>query len=157
MIYSMKEKNKISWMSLRYENEQHNIYTQIGVAFIMGCILIGTIIYKNYLLGVIVIISAVLMKYIKKNESEYIPIDIDNNGISINNEMILYDKISAFYIDKQEEGNYLLIKFKNTFNTSKVIIIEPEVNIEELRTFLHQHIIEKEIKQLSIDKLMNSF
>ena len=76
----------------------------------------------------------------------------------VNNEMVLYDKISAFYIDEYEDGNYLLYRLKNTLiNPTQVIVIEPEVNIDELRAFLIQHLTEKEIKQSSTDKLINSF
>lgn len=154
----MENQHKISWTAQRYSTEKQNLHMQVGTAFIMGCMLVGAIIYKNYLFGAVILIGSVLIYKSKKNESEYIPIDVDSNGIYVNNEMVEYDKISAFYIDEYEDGNYLLYRLKNTIiNPTKVIIIEPEVDIDELRTLLLQHIIEKEIQQNSTDKLMNSF
>ena len=120
--------------------------------------LVGAIIYKNYLFGAIILIGSILVYQTKKNDSDFIPIDIDAQGISVNNEMVLYDKISAFYIDEYEDGNHLLYRLKNTLiNPTQVIVIEPEVDIDELRAFLIQHLTEKEIKQSSTDKLINSF
>ncbi len=92
----MKEKTKISWTALRYENETNNIQLQIGLAFITGCILVGSIVFKNYLLGIIIVISAILIKYLKKDESEYIPIEIDNRGIRPSTIRTYYNKIVAF-------------------------------------------------------------
>ena len=154
----MNTKHKISWTAQRYSTEIENMHMQIGASFIMGCLLVGAIIYKNYLFGAIILIGSILVYQTKKNDSDFIPIDIDAQGISVNNEMVLYDKISAFYIDEYEDGNHLLYRLKNTLiNPTQVIVIEPEVDIDELRAFILQHLTEKEIKQSSTDKLINSF
>ena len=77
----------------------------------MGCLLVGAIIYKNYLFGAVILIGSMLVYQTKKNDSGFIPIDIDAQGISVKNEMVLYDKISGFYID--DDGNYLLYRKRN--------------------------------------------
>lgn len=154
----MNTKHKISWMALRYSNELENKQLQVGISFIMGCIVVGALIYKNYLLGVVVLIAAILMYQIKKRETPYTHIDIDHNGISVGNELVLFDKISAFYIDQYDEESYLLYRLKNTFmGSKKIIVIEPEIDIDELKTFLLKSLPEKELKQSNIDKIINSF
>lgn len=144
----MKTVQKISWMALRYGEGIDSKYRQIGFAFIMGCTLVGSIIFKNYLLGVIVIIGVIMLRHLKKDNIEYIPIEINKRGISIDNEFLEYEKFFAFYIDIfNEETNYLLLKSKGTiFRDVSIIIIEPEVDIEELRVFLLQYLPEKQIK-----------
>jgi len=154
----MNTKNKISWMATRYSNELENKQLQVGISFMMGCIVVGSLIYKNYLLGAMVLIAAILMYQMKKREEPYLPIDIDNNGISVNNQHIKFDKISAFYIDEYEEESYLLYRLKNTFMGSrKVIVIDSEIDIEELRALLLQNLTEKKMKESSMDKLLNAF
>lgn len=144
----MKEEHKISWRALRYSHIYDNKIFQIGMAFIFGLMVVLSLVFKNYFFGVFILIASLMLFHIKKNENPYINIDIDNNGISINNELILYNKISVFFIDESEEENYLLCRLKNTLmNSTKIIIIEPEVDINELREFLLQHLPEKEIKQ----------
>ena len=154
----MNDKHKISWMASRYSNELESKQLQVGISFIMGCVVVGSIIYENYLLGAMVLIAAILMYQMKKREEPYFPIDIDNNGIFVNNQLTKFDEISAFYIDEYEEESYLLYRLKNTFMGSrKIVIIEPEVDIDELRTFLLQYLKEKKMKQSSMDKLINVF
>ena len=105
-----------------------------------------------------VLIPAILMYQMKKREGYYIPIDIDHNGIFVNNQLVKFDEISAFYIDEYEEESYLLYRLKNTFmGSKKIVIIEPEVDINELRSFLLQYLKEKKMKQSSMDKLINAF
>lgn len=146
-------------MALRYAEEIDSKYRQIGFAFVMGCTIVGSIIFNNYLLGVIVILGVIMLKHLKKEDTQYIPIEINKRGISVDNEFLEYEKFTAFYIDtSNEENDYLLLKSKGAiFRNVSIIIIEPEVDIDELRTFLSQHLTEKEIKQNATDKLMNSF
>lgn len=146
-------------MSQRYEFERSNLELQLGIIVLLTLIMIGALIYENYLLAVIIVIATLILKYAKKNELEYIPIEINNRGISINNEFVEYEKFVCFYVDDaNEESDYLLLKSNGTlFKDVSVIIIEPEVDIEEMRTFLSQHLTEKKIKQNSMDKLMNAF
>lgn len=154
----MDKKHKISWMALRYENERSNLELQLGVTVLLSLITIGTLVYHNYLLAVVIAFSCSAIWYLKKHESEYIPIAIDHNGIAINNAFIHYDKIAAFYIDDYDDGAYLLFRLKNTLiNPTQVIIIESEVPIEALRTLLLKHLPEKKLKQSSSDKLINAF
>ncbi|MCI5056795.1 MAG: hypothetical protein MRY83_11845 [Flavobacteriales bacterium] len=154
----MDEKEKISWMALRYSELKENQYTQIGLSFIMGLILVGTIVIKNYLFGSFILIAAFILYYIKKRETPYIPIEIHSKGISINTVITNYDRISAFDIHESEEDNLLIYKLKDTFfGANKVIIIEPEVDRENLKELLSKHIPQKKIKQSPLDKLLNSF
>lgn|SRR5690554_5914227 len=153
----MQEKHKLSWRALRYSHTQDNIKLQIGLAFIFGLMLVLSMIFKNYLFGAFILIASVLLFHIKKNETPYVTIDIDHNGISVNNELTPYDKILAFYIEKTEEEHCLLYRLKgNIINPIKVIIIEPEIDSNELQTFLLKHLPQKVLKQSSTDKLINS-
>lgn len=154
----MNEQNKISWMALRYSEKEDNIKLQIGLALILGIIVTGALAYKNYFFGGFVFIASILIYNIKKKEKPYIPVDVHQKGISINNIITEFARISSFYIEENEDENYLVFKLKNTFmNANKIIIIEPEVNISELRKILLNHLPEKEIKQTAIDKIINSF
>lgn len=154
----MNEQNKISWMALRYSEKEDNIKLQIGLALILGIIVAGALAYKNYIFGGFIFIASILIYKIKKKEEPYIPIDVHQKGISINNIITEFERISVFYIDQHEDESYLVFKLKNTFmNANKIIIIEPEVDISELRKFLLNYLPENRIKQTAVDKIINSF
>ena len=154
----MEENNKISWMGLRYSDKKDNLHLQIGLSFILGLILVGAIVYKNYMFAAFILLASILVYQIKKREEPYIPIEIHSKGISINNIITEYGRISSFYIKENEDENYLLYRLKNTFmNAYKIIIIEPEVDIENLKKHLLNYLPEKELKQSAVDKLINSF
>ena len=154
----MNEKEKISWMGLRYSEKKDNLHLQIGLSFILGLILVGSLIYKNYMFAAFILLASILVYQIKKREEPYIPIEIHSKGISINNIITEYDRISSFYIEESEDENYLLYRLKNTFiNAHKIIIIEPEVDIENLQEYLLNYLPEKVLKQNAVDKLINSF
>lgn len=145
-------------MGLRYSDKKDNLHLQIGLSFILGLILVGAIVYKNYMFAAFILLASILVYQIKKREEPYIPIEIHSKGISINNIITEYGRISSFYIKENEDENYLLYRLKNTFmNAYKIIIIEPEVDIENLKKHLLNYLPEKELKQSAVDKLINSF
>ena len=153
----MVVKHKISWEALRYSNTHDNKVLQIGIAFILGLMVIFSILFKNYFFGAFIVIAAILLFHIKKNEKPNIFIDIDHNGISINNELIPYNKLNSFYIDETSETIFLLIQYKQkVFNSIKIMIVENSIDLQGLRNLLSEHLKEKKLKQSSIDELMNA-
>nr|BFF38262.1 hypothetical protein BACY1_00670 [Tenacibaculum mesophilum] len=78
----MKEEHKISWRALRYSHTHNYKIFQIGMAFIFGIMVVLSLAFKNYLFGIFILITSIMLLQIKKNENPYINIDIDNNGIS---------------------------------------------------------------------------
>lgn len=153
----MNEVKKISWMAQRYSSLKKNQTLQVGLAFIFGLMLVGAIVLKNYLFAVAILLSALIYYQLKKKEGAYIPIEITETGISINNEHTNFDAISAFWIDERdEETTLLLLQIKKASPSVKVLVIEPEISPNDIRDYLAQFIKEEKIKLSSIQELMNS-
>ncbi|UOY05043.1 hypothetical protein L0P88_13885 [Muricauda sp. SCSIO 64092] len=156
----METTHKISWNALRYSETNDNKMLQIGINLLLGLMVVLSIVFKNYLFGAFILIASVMLFYTKNNETKYIAIDVGHSGISIEHTLIEYSSLLWFWINTNSSTNtsYLFLKFKGgLFGSVKVIVIEPEIDISELRIFLSQYLKEKEIKQSSTDKLINSF
>ena len=153
----MNEVKKISWMAQRYSSLKKNQTLQVGLAFIFGLMLVGAIIVKNYLFAVAILLSAVIYYQLKKKEGAYIPVEITEAGVSINNELTNFNAITAFWIDERDiETSLLLLQIKNTSPSVKVLVIEPEISTNEVKDCLAQFIKEDKIILSLIQELVNS-
>ena len=104
------------------------------------------------------IISLIYLPVLKKQEKSYEAIDIDHNGISVQNEFTPYTKITSFYINEKEEDVLLLIKLKGfILNPTKVVIVEPEIDCKDVEVLLAKYLKMEKIKLTSFDEIINAF
>jgi len=154
----MTETNKkIEWKVLKFENEDRNKTTQLGLFTLMMVIALVAFVRQDYYFAVFVFLGTMMIVWMKRKESTTHQISISDEGIMAAKEIIPYKKIQAFWIDKNKNGtNYLLIRLRfSAVNPTKIYIINSDVNLGELQLFLGKFIKEKRLKERPYEKLIN--
>ncbi len=150
----MEIKEKISWKALEYEEKERSNDWFWAVGIIALSIAVGSIIYKNYLFAIFIVLAAVtLVMYHFRKPKEY-EIEISKKGIKIGNEFHPYKELKSFWIDTADENHKKLI-----LNSSKVfmpIIVLPMQNDLEndLRQTLPTYLKEEETTEPISHKIM---
>lgn len=114
----------------------------VGIIFISLITL--AFFFNNSLLAILIIISAIILISFVIREPDIIQYKINKNGISINEKLIYFVNIEAFWIEIREEK--LILKVKNDFTPYIIIPIHKD-SISDINLYLRNFIEEKELKE----------
>jgi hypothetical protein len=102
--------------------------------------------YGNIFFGIFLIIAgAVTILYALQKPKE-LTILINDKGVSINNELIEYKTLSAFWLDENGKHDTLLLLVKSSFMPQLALPLVG-VKADEVRALLAQYTKEEEMRQ----------
>jgi hypothetical protein len=151
-----KESIEFIWNSPEFEFKEKTKKWYIISSIIIILIIILAIILKNYLFAFLILFGGFLMFTMATKQPITLPIEISEHGIKIHDEMYPYNIIDKFWIggNKNNEA-ILLIKTNKKITPIISTIIEPHINIMQLREYLMNFIEEEEMKEPFTDRLID--
>jgi len=124
----MEQKSSISWSALPYEFKPKSIdwYWAMGIIVIAGSI--ASFFFSNFLFGIFILIAGSLIIFTAHKEPEISNFEINEKGISINNEIIVWKNIISYNFITRRNERLLLISRNVGINR---IVSFPVINVSE--------------------------
>src|SRR3990172_1439757 len=93
--------DKITWETLEHEHKDRtpDWYWAVGIIALATAVI--SIIYKNYLFAVFIILAAAVLTMFSFKKPDMMMIEIGEKGFKIKNEFYAYKMIKSFYIENQ--------------------------------------------------------
>lgn len=146
---------KINWKALEYKKREKTADWYWAVGIIVLCLIIISIILKNYSFVALLIVAAVTIFIFSTKNPDILDITIDKRGLVVNKNMYPFATLEAFWVDISEEDDHkLIIRSKKTFMTLIIIPID-EINHLDVRDFLLKFLPEIEMHEPTIYKIMD--
>jgi hypothetical protein len=148
------EKPAVSWQ-IKSPNLMPKTAEWLWAIGIFGfAIAIFSILLKNYLLLIIVIISAFIIYAMKKRESELYTFRIDENGLHIEHKLYHYNRFESFWVfESSVNGEHEFALHHKHHLTPLLIIPFHEKDKDAIRKILSEHLEESEEKEPLLDLL----
>lgn len=149
-----KEDKKVTWSAPEYEHNEKrpDWFWALGIIAISATI--ASIIYKNYLFAIFIILGTFLMAYFSIRKPKTIELEINQEGIRVEDELYLYEKIKSYWIDRNHETPKLLIHSERAFMPIITIPLE-NVSEEDVIEILDKHVRREEIQEPFAHKIMD--
>ena len=150
----MEENEFIRWSVLEYEDRPKTRDWFWAIGIIAVCGFIASIIYKNYLFAILILLSTVVILMFSVRKPEQVEVEIGPRGIKVKNNFYAYQNLKGFAVVVEPEEKTLLLESGRIFLP---IIAVPlgETDPEKLRYFLSSFVEEKNIKEPTFHKVMD--
>lgn len=136
----------LSWKTLEFEKKDRHpdwIWT-VGLVSLLASVL--AFFYGNIFFGIFLIIAgAVTIIYALKHPNE-LNISISDDGISINDSLIIYKNITSFWLDETGKEAKLLLLVKTSFVPTLSLPLVG-VSASQVREALLPYIKESELRE----------
>lgn len=134
------------WESPEYElNEKTNDWFW-GVGIGGLCIIITTIIWENYLFGIFIFLSIIVIFILNTKKPRMLHKQITDQGIIVDDMFFAWNKINRFCITR-EKNPRLIIETNGLLHPQIFINLHKEgLNPEDVRDYLNDHIKEEMIE-----------
>jgi hypothetical protein len=153
----MQENIYYNWETKEYNHNNVNPDWIWALGIIAIIILVLSIMYQNYLFGILMLIGTSCIIYLKLRTPKLIHISITDRYIGIGEEERYYQDLKNFWIDATNHKvrvPHLLIATKRNLTPLITIAIPHEISITELRTKLLVHLEEKQMQESGIYEIM---
>ncbi len=146
---------KIEWTALEYIHVKRSPDWYWAVGVIAVAIATGAIIYHDFLFALFIILGGIILITYTVKPPRTIHYELNKDGIKIENYLYPYGNIKGFNV---EEGT---TEHKLVFESGRVImpiivVPLPEMDGEFIREVLLPYIPEKDIREPSSHKIMDS-
>lgn len=145
---------RVSWKIEEYNHRDKgpDWYWALGVVAIAGATI--AIIVGNALFGIVIILAAIILGAYAKREPAIIEVAISEAGITLRDQLYLFEKIKGFAIDQHDLGTFLLIETDRAFMPRISIPLPLSLDPEGVSELLRTKIPEKPLKEPVSHKLM---
>jgi hypothetical protein len=145
----------LEWQAYEYEARERSRSWFAVLGIVGGGAVIGSIVIKNFLFGVIIVIGALLIALFAMRKPSLITFRITEKGIAVGRQFHPYRELEAFYVPEESpHAPRLLIQSKRLISPLIVIPIE---HPDEIRALLEPKLTEREIEEPFIHHLLDYF
>ena len=149
----VREESGVNWQIEERQTNLNNGQWLWALAIIGFAVVIFSILLKNYLLIIIVALTAFIIYASKNKKPEIHNFHLDSNGIDIDGELYHYDNFESFGILPDEE-----IALRRKHHLMPLLIIPFHGREElEIRKILESHLPESEEEESFLDLLQKKF
>ncbi|HEY4476377.1 MAG TPA: hypothetical protein VJB69_00055 [Candidatus Paceibacterota bacterium] len=127
----------IEWETLEYEHREkpNNWYWMVG--FLSVAFVIGTIVMKNFLLAILIILGAFTLVLYARRPPRVIHIAVNRRGIQIHKSLFPFHTLRSFWIHDEEDGaRKIIIQSEKLLMPHIHLPLNDDLDHEALRTFL---------------------
>lgn len=134
--------DEISWETLEYEHKEksQDWFWILGVLAFGGAFL--SILFKNFLLAIIILLGAFAMYHHAKRPPERIKILINKKGIQVKGVLYPHERIESFWVETETPTPKLMLKSDRPFMPHFHLPIEG-IPPEKIREYLLDHVPEE--------------
>ncbi len=139
-------KDEIKWFALEYRevHRSNDWYWAVGItAFALA---VGSILIKNFLFAIFIILSVSMVFYFSKRKPKEIEVAINRKGIRMNEYIYPFDSIKHFCIDHSDDEPRLLFMSSRLVDPIVSVYIE-EDDVDDIANYLKTKIKEKAIQE----------
>ena len=140
----MENFHPIAWQT--YDHDHHpkstDWYWAFGIVIALGTTL--SFFSNNWLLGIIISLGGSMLFYLSHQTPEVIDIEVNPEGIVVDNNIYRFEKIAAFHFHPVREHVHLLFLTAGRIPQLHYYAIDEGVDIEELYRILEARIEEDE-------------
>ena len=144
---------KITWTAPEYDQKkkQPDWFWALGIIAISA--VIASIIYKNYLFAIFILLAAFLLVLLSVRKPETMEFELDEEGIKAGDTFYSYHRLKSFWIQKMPGHYHLLLHTDRTFMP---VITLPLKNApeNEIREELEKHLPKEELHEPFTHKFM---
>ncbi len=99
----------ITWQTAEYAHKDRSVdwFWAIGLISIAGCV--AAILFKNYLFGILILLSGVCLALLAKTKPNMVDIALSEESITIAGDVYPFKKILEFNIVREKNTDVLLI------------------------------------------------
>ena len=145
--------NKISWSAPEYEERERSAdwFWALGVIVVTSTA--ASIIYSNYFLAVLLVLSGILLGFFARKKPEIITYELSEKGLKVGTRFYPHENTKSFWVEIETKP-MLFIKSERFF--MPIISIPIEYDMAEVihQTFLTRNVIEEEMKEHPSEKIM---
>ena len=146
--------NKISWEALEYKRKEKTADWYWAVALISLAIIITSFMTHNFLFGILIIISTIILVSFSVIAPRKVKVSMDQKGITVGKEMYPFTTIDSFWVESLDgENQKILLKSKKIIMPLIVIPLEEHHHLD-IRDFLLQYLSEAEMHEPLSQKIM---
>ncbi|MEI6042155.1 MAG: hypothetical protein WCQ00_01135 [bacterium] len=148
----MNDENQIksiAWEAYEHEHREKSKdwYWSLGILIVTASFL--SIIFGNYLFGVLLLVIGVSMGIVGSRHPKYILFELNKMGIRIGNKLFPYATLESFWVqdnNEHDKTSHLLIKSRKSM-VPLIVIPLNGVETEDVRDFLLYNLLEKEMEE----------
>lgn len=145
-------RQEISWEALEYEYEEKSsdwFWVVGGVAFFA---IIVSLLFKNILFAIIILIAAFSVAMYAKRPPQYIKFSLSRRGVRVNNTLYPYDHLESFWVEENLPIPKVMLKSERFFLPYVIMPIQG-INPDVIHDFLSKHLPEKKHEESIVEVL----
>lgn len=144
----------LSWSVYEFEKKERHPDWLWTVGLVFGLAAVISFFYGNIFFGIFLVVAGVVMILYARHEPKLLTIVCEEKGLSINGELVPYDKITQFWLDETGKPDKLLLQVKGSFIPIIGIPLEG-VTAEKVRETLRVYTKEEFLRESSTIKLFD--
>jgi len=145
--------NALSWSALEYEERERSRDWFWALGIIVVTSSVASIIFNNYFLAVLLILSGILLGFFAIKKPEMITYELNNKGLKVKGRLYPYENMKSFWVQSEmmqnaNQSTLLSIKPILFIKTSREFMPILEIPFEEeLAQDIHTNMLAQEIKE----------
>ena len=146
----------LKWQAHEYLYSEKTADWYWIVAIITISIAIIAIILNNIIFAILIIVSSFILSLFASRKPEVISVEITSSGITAGKTHYPYANLQSFWVETREIVPKIILKSKKVFMPFIAVLID-EIEPEEVRHALSQHLPEEEHVEPFLEKLLIYF
>ncbi len=144
----------LSWSAQEFEPKERHPDWVWYAGLLFAIIATTSFFYGNIFFGIFLVVAGTVTIIYALRKPKTIPISIEADAVSINNEKILFGAITQFWLDETGKPDKLLLRVKGSFVPIISLPLEG-VRADAVRTVLAPHAKEEFIRSSLSEKLFD--
>jgi len=148
--------NNIEWEALEYDPKKRSVDWYWAMGTIAVASSVASIIFKNLLFGIFILIGVFTLIIINLQKPEMIKYIIDKNGVRIKDILYPYEKLKHFWVKYDDEKKIYNLLLLSERKIMPILVIPlPEKKEGFIKETLKNFLPEKEITEPISEKIMD--
>ena len=136
----------VRWVSHEYPDRTRSNDWYWAVGIIVLAITIGSVIFKNYLFAILILMGGILLLFYAIKKPEQVDFEVNDLGIRAGERMYPMENIQMFWIEKNAFPAKLIFRTRRSFLPIEAFPIEDD-SIDDTRAILRDHLPEEKISE----------
>jgi len=153
------EKMLVTWQEIEHHHAEQGSdwFWALGVIAVSSAL--TAVLFSNFLFAILILVAAATMVIVAKRAPKLVTFSITDRGVRIDDELYPYDHVLAFWVGEGENGEpTLFLDTTRMTNPDLIIPLSPDVDMDEVRTFLlERKIEEREMREPLSHRILEFF
>jgi len=147
----------IEWQAPEYTHYEKNQNWFWITGVIAGILVLLSIIFKNFLFAIIILLGAFTAMMYGARPPELIPFALNSKGLRIKDRLYLYQDLKSFWVSDEYNHRKIIIESSRLILPHIIVPLPDNVTDAEARDFLLQYLEEVRHEESLIDLIADYF